>query len=336
MGYAFVIALIAMWYGMIPEIMNLPEWLSIMKTSSPLPVQSLAARVFGAVFGVVIGLRVITDVFLVVAYSVLEGAVTVSASSPSSIRTVVPVRKWKFLRSCMSAIIVGASSAAVAYVCTANMIAGDTRLMWMLISGIIGISLPMLGIRNLAKIEFYKAVSIYSWNAVLITLGIALFLPVFIILILFSHQYRCTRHLARFVLSSERNPSSNQVAMRSFLGIVLPWGFGVGSYFFLSQKSQLQASLILVASASTLITSNFLYAVFSRFASKGIYRTHGWPINDSTSIYPHEITAIESYFCENIHLAKLGQRSDPVGALRFYIRDLGMVRQFKPKFFNQY
>ncbi|ORZ35071.1 hypothetical protein BCR44DRAFT_1435022 [Catenaria anguillulae PL171] len=296
---------VASWYGCYPEFFQLPESISIWSPTLAHPLQPVHSLVSSARFRVVFGTRILFDFLLMGIVAAFSGFTGYIRRKPSGRTTTDSSNESRTLltrifHTTLGALVLGGIGFAI---------------MWFSF----GSALPAVRLRNAiigAVVGAVLATAGLTRDVVLVLIGASLYLPLFAVLLLFTHQMRSVYKIARYVSGAGKaQPERYQIAAgQGLVSVVGAWGL-----------AGVPVTIMYGVPVAVLLAVNLATVVVQRLFSKALFTIRGWPIESSTSLTSAEVNEVNEYMYAAIRMAKLGLRSDPVQGLRFYIRDLGLI-----------
>ncbi|KNE66076.1 hypothetical protein, variant [Allomyces macrogynus ATCC 38327] len=307
----------AMWYGAYPEFFQLPEPFTFMNEDIWFNQTRVSSRILGAIFGGIIGVRLVLDFALMIIYSAIRGCFSRVRLHPPSNRLRHPYQTQIYVRHVFSALVIAAICGVSVWKSRSPV---DTmRIAVAAAAGGVG---ALIGVQNLINPIFYWRAGKFLADAVLIVAGVALYLPLFLVVLLVTHQARAVRWIVQYVASTTRGRYRPRL-VRAVTAMVLTWGALAVAFVAARHFTGLPLGIALAVGAGAAIVTNFAIAMAYRFTEAIVL--DGWPMADADVLLAEEKDAVVAHLNANMRLAQRGLRSDPLGPIRFYIRDFGLI-----------
>ncbi|KNE57341.1 hypothetical protein, variant [Allomyces macrogynus ATCC 38327] len=306
----------ALWYGAYPEFFQLPEPFTFMNEDIWFNQTRISSRILGAVFGGIIGVRLVLDFVLMIIYSAIRGCFSRVRLHPPTNRPRHPYQTQIYVRHVFSALFIAA-------VCGVSVWKSRPQVDTMCIAAAAAAGVgALIGLQNLINPIFYWRAGKFLADAVLIVVGVALYLPLFLVVLLVTHQARTVRWIVQYATSTTRGRYRPRL-VRAVVAIILTWGAFTVACIAVRRFTGLSLGIALAVGAGAAIVTNFAVAMAYRFTEAIVLG--GWPMADADVLLNEEKAAVVKHLNVNMRLAQRGLRSDPLGPMRFYIRDFGLI-----------
>ncbi|KAJ3371157.1 hypothetical protein GGF31_003580 [Allomyces arbusculus] len=307
----------AMWYGAYPEFFQLPEPFTFLNEDIWFNQTRISSRILGAIFGGIIGVRLVLDFVLMIIYSAIRGCFSRVRLHPQTNRLRHPYQTQIYVRHVFSALVIAAICGVSEWKSRPQV--DTTRIAIAAAAGGVG---ALIGVQNLVNPIFYWRAGKFLADAVLIVAGVALYLPLFLVVLLVTHQARAVLWIVQYASSTTRGRYRPRL-VRAVAAIVLTWGTLAVALVVVRRFTGLSLGIALAVGVGAAIVANFMVAMAYRFTEAIVL--DGWPMADADVLLAEEKDAVVKHLNANMRLAQRGLRSDPLGPMRFYIRDFGLI-----------